>query len=230
MRIEAVLKVGGSLSRADRLPALCQAMGRLGAAHRLVVVPGGGEFAGQVRAAYRKFHLGETPAHRMALLAMDQYGWLLYALTPGSILTASLDPAHLSQAGRIPILLPAARIQEVDPLPHSWQVTSDTIAAWVAQELTCPRLVLLKDVDGLFEGQPEPGGPGRLIAELSVEELAGRSGGVDEYLATFLASASLETWVINGRRPDRLGELLDSGATLGTRIRPATGADSPEHR
>jgi aspartokinase-like uncharacterized kinase len=69
-----------------------------------------------------------------------------------------------------------------------------------------------------------------LIAELSVEELAGRSGGVDEYLAAFLASASLETWVINGRRPDRLGELLDSGATLGTRIRPATGADSPEHR
>jgi aspartokinase-like uncharacterized kinase len=51
-----------------------------------------------------------------------------------------------------------------------------------------------------------------------VEELARHRGGVDEYLATVLASVDLETWVINGQHPERVIELLQTGRTLGTRI------------
>jgi hypothetical protein len=35
-------------------------------------------------------------------------------------------------------------MRQADPLPHVWDVTSDSIAAWVATELAVPRLVLVK--------------------------------------------------------------------------------------
>jgi len=217
--LEAVLKVGGSLSRGERLAALCQEIGRLGAQHRLLVVPGGGEFADAVRDHYRRYRLGETTAHRMALLAMDQYGCLLGDLVPGSSpVTDLLAARQVAAQGRVPVLLPASLLIQADPLPHSWQVTSDAIAAWVAGLVRTPQLILLKDVDGLFSADPAQGGPATLLAQLSVEELAGHQGGVDGYLATVLASLEVETWVINGGHPERLAELLRGGRTLGTRI------------
>jgi aspartokinase-like uncharacterized kinase len=60
------------------------------------------------------------------------------------------------------------------------------------------------------------------LAQLTVAELAAlRSGGVDEYVSTVLERASFETWVISGRDPERLVELLERGTTIGTRIAPA---------
>jgi hypothetical protein len=222
MSVDAVLKVGGSLSRGAGLAALCREIRRLGRRYSLLVVPGGGEFADQVREAYRRYNLDETAAHCMALLAMDQYGYLLNRLIAGSSLIT--DPVATNQAAEfcgVAILLPSAPVLKADPLPHSWQVTSDTIAAWTAHRFHCRRLVLLKDVDGLLTGEDEKSSPKRLIAELTVEQLAGRAGGVDAYLCRFLASAHLETWVINGLRPERLSELLDTAHTTGTRIVPA---------
>jgi aspartokinase-like uncharacterized kinase len=54
---------------------------------------------------------------------------------------------------------------------------------------------------------------------MTAAELAGvRPGGVDEHLATILREVRFETWVISGRDPARLVELLDCGTTVGTRI------------
>jgi aspartokinase-like uncharacterized kinase len=160
----------------------------------------------------------------MALLAMDQYACLLGELVPHSILVHDLLTArNVADNGQTPILLPASLITQADPLPHSWQVTSDTISAWVAQIAGSPRLILLKDVDGLFLDWPPQGGRTELIPELSVETLSGRHGGVDDFLAKFLASTRIETWVINGQIPGRLAELIDAGQTIGTRIPPYTG-------
>jgi len=132
--------------------------------------------------------------------------------------TDLLSAQQVAAAGQVPILLPAALLIQADPLPHSWEVTSDTIAAWVAGLARAPRLVLLKDVDGLFPAPPAPGSGAALLTRLSVKELARHQGGVDGTLATVLASLRLDTWVINGRYPERLAELLTSGRTLGTRI------------
>jgi aspartokinase-like uncharacterized kinase len=112
---------------------------------------------------------------------------------------------------------------QADPLPHSWQVTSDAIAAWVAGLAQASRLILLKDVDGLFSADPVQSETVTLLAQLSAEELAVHQGGVDEYLSTVLASVDLETWVINGQHPERLAELLCTGRTLGTRITCGAG-------
>ena len=112
------------------------------------------------------------------------------------------------------MLLPGAL--KLGALPASWQVTSDSIAAWVAGEAGAGRLVLVKEVDGLFAEWPPRGAP---IPRLTVAELAAlRPGGVDDHLPTVLEDASFETWVIGGRDPRRLTELLDRGTTVGTRI------------
>jgi aspartokinase-like uncharacterized kinase len=112
------------------------------------------------------------------------------------------------------VLLPGALA--LDRLPASWQVTSDSIAAWVAGQAGAGRLVLVKEVDGLFAQWPAQGEP---IARMTAAELGAlRPAGVDAYLPTVLADASFETWVISGRDPRRLTELLERGTSVGTRI------------
>jgi aspartokinase-like uncharacterized kinase len=206
-----VVKVGGGLGRDDALKGLCTALGALGERHPLLVVPGGGDFADAVRDADRRFGLSAETSHRMAILGMEQFGWLLSELIPGAERRADLARVG---AGRTTVLLPAAL--PLDTLPASWQVTSDSIAAWVAVQLGAERLVLIKQVDGLFADWPATGEP---LARLSVAELAQlRPGGVDEYLPVVLEGARFETWVIGGRDGARLNELVERGATVGTRI------------
>jgi 5-(aminomethyl)-3-furanmethanol phosphate kinase len=186
-----VVKVGGGLGD-DALPGLCAALGELGRRHPLLVVPGGAGFADAVRDADRRFGLRADTAHRMAILGMEQFGWLLSELIPGAERCTDLSRGG---AGATRVLLPAGL--PLDELPASWQVTSDSIAAWVAGRVGAGRLVLVKAVDGLY---PE---------------------GVDEYLPTLLERATFETWVIGGRDPARIAELLDRGTTAGTRIAAA---------
>lgn len=219
-----VVKVGGGLARAaggDALQALCRAIGEAGARHRLLVVPGGGELADAVRAYDRRHGLRPETAHRMAILAMDQLGWALADLIPAPVST------RLDALGRVSVLLPAALLLEAaDPLPASWAVTSDSIAAWVAGAAGAGRLVLVKPVPGLYRDRPPRGEP---LARLTVAELAAlRPAGVDAHLPTVLADVGVETWVIDGREPRRLGELLERGRTAGTRVTPSAAAVSPE--
>jgi len=214
-----VVKVGGGLGRAgdDALRALCQVLGELGERHPLLVVPGGAEFADAVREADRRFGLPATASHRMAILAMELFGWLLSDLIPRAARCADLTRASKLAAGRAAVLLPAGL--PLDALPASWQVTSDSIAAWVAGRVGAGRLVLVKEVDGLFAEWPPSGEP---LARLSVAELGAlRAENVDEYLPTVLESARFETWVIGGRDPERVVELLERGTTVGTQIAPA---------
>jgi len=221
-----VLKVGGSLSRGQRLITLSREIGRLGTKHHLLVVPGGGGFADAVRDHYQRYSLAETTAHRMALLAMDQYGYLLGDLIPDSILVPDLLSARqVMPAGQVPILLPSSLLIQADPLPHSWRVTSDAIAAWIAGLMGAARLALLKDVDGLFSADPTQSTSARLLSQINLEELARDHGGVDEYLATVLASIDVETWVISGQHPERLAELIQTGQTRGTRIARNAGSN-----
>ena len=203
-----VVKVGGGVG--DALPALCTALGELGQRHPLLVVPGGGGFADAVRDADRRFQLSAEASHRMAILGMEQFGWLLGDLIPG----AERCTTPQVSAGRTTVLLPATL--PLDALPPSWHVTSDSIAAWVAERAGAGRLVLVKAVDDLFADWPPRGEP---LARLTVPELAAlRPGGVDGYLPTVLADARFETWVVSGCDPARVSELLERGTTAGTRI------------
>ena len=222
MHLDTVVKVGGSLCRGVGFAGLCRELGSLGRRHPLLVVPGGGEFADMVRKSYRQYDIGETAAHCMALLAMDQYGYLLNRFIEGSSLETEMASARqTAESGRVAVFLPSATVIDADPLPHSWEVTSDTVAAWTACNLSCRRLVLLKNVDGLIRSCGSGADAVEIIDQMTIEQLARHSGGVDGYLGPFLNGKSLETWVIHGLKPERISELLDTGNTLGTKIIPS---------
>jgi aspartokinase-like uncharacterized kinase len=221
-----VVKVGGGLAREagdGALRALCRTIGDAGARHQLLVVPGGARFADAVREHDSRFGLRPATAHRMAILAMEQFGWLLSDLVPGAAPCTDLAAGRAAAARPgTPILLPAALLAG-DPLPASWEVTSDSIAAWVAGAGQAARLVLLKPVEGLYRDWPPDGEP---LARLSVDELAelraaGQAAGVDKHLPEALRAAGVEAWVIDGREPARLVALLEHGSTAGTLVTPS---------
>jgi aspartokinase-like uncharacterized kinase len=170
----------------------------------LVVVPGGGRFADEVRRADRRFALGDSAAHWMAILGMDQYGYLLADLAPGSVIARRR--AELVR-GRLNILVPSRWLLGADPLPHSWDVTSDSIAAWFARALGAPRLVLVKHADG-FIGRGR--GPGRMPPAARARSLASVAGVVDPYFASALDPAT-ECWLVPGHPPHRIEQLLGGG-------------------
>jgi len=217
--IASVIKVGGSLSRGGRLEALCQRLAELGQKHRLLVVPGGGDFADTVRHYYRRYRLSETAVHWMSILAMDQYGYLLSDLIPDSAPVRNLAAARdIAAAGRVPVLLPFDLLRQADPLPHSWAVTADSIAAWVARSAGVPTLILLKDVDGLYTADPRMKAGALMFEEITLDQLAGCAG-VDRCLASLLSASRLDVWAINGEKPERLAELLATSRAQGTRLR-----------
>jgi aspartokinase-like uncharacterized kinase len=199
-----VIKVGGSFgARPAPLRRLMATLGRAARRQWLVVVPGGAAFADEVRRADRRFGLGDTAAHWMAILAMDQYGHLLAELAPGAILVATrreLAP------GRLNVLAPSAWLRRVDPLPHSWDVTSDSIAAWVARRLGARRLLLVKHTDG-FIGPAR--GPRRVPARVRRTALQACSDAVDPYFARALDPA-IACWIVHGDRPRRIARVIES--------------------
>jgi probable H4MPT-linked C1 transfer pathway protein len=223
--VSTVVKVGGGLAREvgdGALRTLCRAIGDAGASHPLLVVPGGAAFADAVREHDGRFALRAATAHRMAILAMEQFGWVLSDLIPGAVRCSDLAAARAAAArGRTPVLLPAALLAG-DPLPASWAVTSDSIAAWVAGAEHAARLVLIKPVAGLYRDWPADGQPpARLsVGELAELRAAGRAAGVDRHLPEALRAAGVEAWVIDGREPARLVALLEHGSTDGTRVTP----------
>ena len=144
--VRAVVKLGGSaLADTAHFHAALSAIGAAAAACPLLVVPGGGPFADAVREMDRRLRLSDDAAHWMAVLAMDQSAHLVAEhLTESVVVTSPGEIAGALGAARVPVLAPSRWLQEADPLPHDWDVTSDSIAAWVAGCVGARRLVLIK--------------------------------------------------------------------------------------
>jgi aspartokinase-like uncharacterized kinase len=148
--VDAVVKLGGSLLRDPAAHAAAlRALAAVAPLYRLAIVPGGGPFADVVRLLDRSLSLGNDVAHWLAIRGMDMHAELIAGRLPHAELADSPLAATTALAmGRTPLLLLSRWMQTVDPLPHSWDVTSDSIAAWVAGELAAQGLVLLKPVAG----------------------------------------------------------------------------------
>ena len=146
MNVELVVKLGGSLlQRVEQLDRVLGVLADVGSARRLLIVPGGGPFADTVRAVDARVRLSEDAAHWMAILAMDQHAHLIAErLVPSALVTSATGIADAHASARIPVLAPYRWLRETDPLPHSWDVTSDSIAAWCAHAVGASQLVLIK--------------------------------------------------------------------------------------
>jgi aspartokinase-like uncharacterized kinase len=138
-----VVKLGGSLHGSRHLRAWVEAVAA--AALPIVIVPGGGPFADQVRIAQRRLKLSDAVAHRMALLAMEQFGLALTSLNgklrPASRRTEILDCLRRRQ---VPVWMPTAMVVGRPDIPESWDVTSDSLALLLAKRLRARGLLLVK--------------------------------------------------------------------------------------
>lgn len=169
-----VVKVGGSLYDHPRLgPGLRAYLDSL-ALEEVLVVPGGGPFAEAVRTFDRLHHIGEEAAHWLAIHSMD--------LAAEFLRSFDLGP-------RVRILNSFEFLREDDSqpgaLPHSWDVTSDSIAVRAAIVHRATRLVILKSVDVA---------PGTAIEEADAREW------VDSHFRRVVADATFPIELVNFRR------------------------------
>src|ERR1700741_4849753 len=126
-----VLKLGGSLANSGGLTACLAALA--GSRAEVIVVPGGGVFADAVRTAQPRLGFSDRAAHHMALLAMEQYALVLVDRLPRLRPCRGLDEMR---AGAGPAVGLPTTLALGDPtIPQSWDVTSDSLAAWLARRL-----------------------------------------------------------------------------------------------
>jgi aspartokinase-like uncharacterized kinase len=146
-----VIKVGGSLfDLADLGPRLRRWMDTL-PTRQLLIVPGGGPTADVVRDLDRRHGLGEETAHWLALRALSLNAHFLAALLPAAVVVEQVEAcATVWRNGGVAVIDAHgfAREDESRPgcLPHSWSVTSDSLAARVAVRAGAHQLILLKSV------------------------------------------------------------------------------------
>jgi len=139
-----VVKLGGSLLHSDRLRDWLWLLAENNKG-KIVIVPGGGVFADQVRYAQNKLGFDNRIAHHMAILGMEQFAWLCHGLAPDLVLAASENElsAQLDNGHNV-LLLPSGFLEQAQDLPEDWSVTSDSIAAWMAQKYRAEQLVMIK--------------------------------------------------------------------------------------
>ena len=168
-----VVKVGGSLYDHPALGPALRAFVESLAPADVLLVPGGGPVADAVRELDRVHKVGEESAHWLALRALGVTAHFLRTLASGSRLTV-LDCFTFAQE------------DEARPgsLPHTWAVTTDSIAARAAVVYRAERLVLLKSVD------IPPGTPW---------DVATANGWVDAYFPQIAATLACPVEVVNFR-------------------------------
>jgi aspartokinase-like uncharacterized kinase len=192
MAVPPVVKIGGSLfDRVGELTALFRELDL-----PLLLVPGGGTFAD----AIRRCGIYGEPAHWMAIAAMEQFGW--YISSFGIPVQEEMDVPD----GPV-VFLPYSCLRTHDPLPHSWDVTSDTISAWVADVIHTD-LIILKSVDGIYSGG--------VLLDTVREPVP--SGDVDPCLIPYVLSHAVPTRIINGRHLNRVRLALTGRDVTGTTI------------
>ncbi len=184
------------------------------------MVPGGGEFADTVRQFDKRFSLSNQASHKMAILGMDQYGWLLLDLIPAAVASTGLQEARKALAeGKLAVFLPAKFMLKGDPLENSWSVTSDSIALYIAHRLYAKRLMLVTDVDGVYYADPKTNPKATLIEEISSHKLSTlKRTSVDSALAGLLLKWRMDCFVLNGAYPDRVEAVLEGQKTVYTHI------------
>lgn len=149
-----VIRVGGSLLTWDGLPAALARWldGEPNAVS--VLMAGGGEWVDLLREAADRFSLSDESAHWMCVRAMSVTAQLLHELLPNSLMSKDLD--HVRSLGRTNsqatnmVFDAEVFLGGIEPssageaLPRNWDVTSDSIAARLAEVLPASELVLLK--------------------------------------------------------------------------------------
>ena len=138
-----VLKLGGSLAETGRLRTMLAIVRR--ARRPVVIVPGGGPFADAVRDLQRELGFSDEIAHDMALHAMHQMADAMRAIEPRLVAAETLvGMARAWRKRRVPVWLPARLCAGDRRIPRDWSITSDGLAARLAERLGNADLIVVK--------------------------------------------------------------------------------------
>ena len=198
-----VVKLGGSYAFSTHLKSWIDAIALC--AGRVVVAPGGGPFADAVREVQRKMGLDDRAAHHMALLAMDQYGCALASL--GRRLIPAPSAAAIRRVlldGGVPVWSATRMVLGAKDIPWSWDVTSDSLAAWLAGRIGAKRVLLVKHVEPSAD-------------LLRAEDLVAR-GIVDPAFPRFLGASGAEAFIAGTAEHAAATVAMRDGGTVGARI------------
>lgn len=198
-----VAKIGGSLHDSPHLAHWIEALARW--PHRLTLVCGGGPFADAVRATQPKLGFSQEAAHAMAILAMEQYALALADLY-GLALAATreeIDAAH--RRGQIALWRAAKMVGAARDIAPGWDVTSDSLAAWLARQTGAGALLLIKSVD--------------IGADSALESIAS-AGIVDPAFRDYVDGMPVN--VAGPRALAHAGALMAGGALPGAPVASAT--------
>ena len=154
MRDTILFKIGGSvLENKNLLESTISQITPLheeSAVKRIVIIPGGGSYANLIREIYKIADIGDELAHWMAIYTLNFNGKRLSRLYPNFKLIEEInDILHSSRI--ICIFLPFRYLEKTDELPHNWNVTSDSIALFIAYKLGLKEVFLVKDIDGIMD-------------------------------------------------------------------------------
>ena len=191
----SIVKLGGSHASGPHIRDWLAAI--VAEAGAIVIVPGGGPFADVVRTSQASMGYDDRAAHAMALMAMAQFGCALRSLNPALRLAASRSAIlRALKDGKVPVWSPEAMARSA-ALPETWDLTSDSLAAWLAGALGAGSLVLIKH--GRFEG-----------AAIDAHDLVAR-GIVDPLFPRYLKASGAQAWLASPTDSARLAEGLRGG-------------------
>ena len=205
-----ILKLGGSLLPKGRELLHCLSDYAENNALSFVIIPGGGPFIEPIKKLSDR--ISDDTAHWMAVLAMHQYGLFL---ADGEIEIPVVESIEeLKNAGHICIVLPYKILKDDDCLPHTWDVTSDTITAFIARKLSEKSFIKVTDVDGILNEN------GLLIRRINAKELIDREhkGCVDAELPRFLLRNDMSCVIVNGNVPKRIIDVIEGRETICTKL------------
>ena len=146
-----VIKLGGSLLSAPDWPDRFRSWHRSSGISMADVVVGGGSKVETLREQAREHRWNDSQAHWRAIEAMDENAVDVAAL--GNLPLFEPSASCVGTPWAAPLSNPAAGwrilklsklLQRLDPLPHGWDITSDSISAWWARYSGAEGLILLK--------------------------------------------------------------------------------------
>ncbi len=177
-----VVKIGGSLLGSPELERWLEIFVKYSDGH-IIIVPGGGVFADAVREAQKLTKISDACAHKLAVLAMDQFGLLLANMNP--LLATARTECEIDERTwqhRAIVWLPSHMVFADDNIPQSWDVTSDSLAAWLATKLDAKQLILVKS--------DKPSASQLCLKRMTID------GVVDEAFSDFMLNTNFGSWML----------------------------------
>lgn len=211
--MEWVVKLGGSLFPEDAIE-FCKAL----AGKNAIVICGGGDLANKLREYDADINFSNTATHKTAILCMDILGMLVADKIDNAEAVYSMEDAkNIIDEGKLPILLPSSLFKYLDPLEHSWDVTSDSISVYIARLLKS-KILIVTNVDGIYDVDPSIDGA-KLLRSINAKKLLNfGETSVDVNLPELLLEYELDCYVVNGKFPERAISLIEGKSSKCTFI------------